>query len=459
MVDKQTPAPDSPDRHDGARYEHSVAPHVRRLRARAMRDRLRESQLFLPFLMLLGTVGIGILLIELDAHGVTRNAPRVFDLSPTVAITLLSTIAGAMITTAGVVFSILVVSLQLASGQFSPRVLRGFWRDRHTQVLIGLLLSTFAFCVLALTSINPSAGHTPHYMVSGSVLFTVASVAAIVIYLDRISRQQYVGRIMERVIDETLTLVAELPYGPRIGTRVGDPVPLPDLGRLGPPFVVRVPIDGWVQQISRHAAVGAVPPGTVLRLETRVGEYVTRDTPLAMMWPVPPAEDQLQIGRLLAEAVIIGRARTMQQDIEFGIRQLVDIGLRASSPAVNDDTTTIEIVLRLGSVLRPLLLADLPSQCVRDGEGRILLTPADLDHGEYVRQAYGQLRYYSATHPHVERIVLRTLRMLRTAVNNHPGRDQARLELDRQIELAVEGSARVGLLPGDRRVVEAAARE
>lgn len=423
---------------------------------RALLERLRESQLFLPAVMLLISIGFGILLVELDTLGVTRDLPTLFDLSPDVAISLLSTIAGAMITTAGVVFSILVVSLQLASGQFSPRVLRGFWRDRHSQVLIGLLLSTFAFCVLALTSIDTSTGHTPTYLVLVSMLLTVASVAAIVVYLDRISRQQYVGRIMERVVEETLGLVAELPYGPRIGVRVGDEVPPPDLARLGDPFVVRAPADGWVQQVSRRALLAAVPPGSVVRLETRVGEYLTRDTPLVTMWPVPPAEDRAQIARLVAEAVILGHARTMQQDIEFGVRQLVDIGLRAISPAVNDDTTAIEVVLRLGSVMRPLLIADLPAQSVRDGDARVLLTPADLDHGEYVRQAFGQLRFYAETHPQVQRIVVRTLRMLRTAVTNQAGRDQARAELDRQIELAVAGLARAGLLPADRELVEAA---
>ena len=122
----------------------SVAPHVRRLRQRALSDRLRESLLFLPVILLIAGIALQQVARVIDEH-VAVAWLGTFNMSPDAAQTLLSTIAGATITTAGVVFSLLVVSLQLASGQFSPRVLRTFWRDRVGQVLIGLLLATFAF--------------------------------------------------------------------------------------------------------------------------------------------------------------------------------------------------------------------------------------------------------------------------------------------------------------------------
>ena len=138
-------------------------------------------------------------------------------MTPDAATTLLSTVAGATITTAGVVFSLLVVSLQLASGQFSPRVLRTFWRDRIGQVLIGLLLATFAFCVLSLSQIDTSAARAPTVTMALAILLALASILAIVSYLNRITRQQYVGRIMESIQDEALRLIRDLPYGSRIG--------------------------------------------------------------------------------------------------------------------------------------------------------------------------------------------------------------------------------------------------
>jgi uncharacterized membrane protein len=427
------------------------------LRVRALRNRLQESLLFLPAIMLLLSTGVGLALIELSRFGVTTNWPRPFRLREEVAIALLSTIAGAMITTAGVVFSILVVSLQLASGQFSPRVLRGFWRDRHVQVLIGLLMSTFAISVLALTSIDAETGEYPPYIVAATLLLTLASVASIVIYLDRVSRQQYVGRIMERVVGETRELIAELPYGKRVGMRVGDEVAPPDPARLGPPFVVRSPRDGWVQQMSRRAVVAAAPPDSVIRLETRVGTYTSSDMPIATIWPIPPEADQPRIARLLAEAVIIGTSRTMQQDIDFGVDQLNDIALRGMADEGSDLSTATEAIFRLGSVLRPLLLVDLPPQSVRDGRGRVLLTPVDLDHAGYVRQALDQVRIHAASYPQVQHGLVRTLRMLMDAISTMDGRDRARTELQRQLDLAVAGSQQEGrLLPDDRRRIEAA---
>ena len=133
-----------------------VGKHLRRLRVRAFRDRLRESLLVVPAAMLVGSIVVALVLGAIDRAYVSRQLSWTFVFAPSTASTLL-TIAGATITTAGVVFSLLVVSLQLASGQFSPRVLRGSWRDQFGQVLIGLLLSTFVFCVFALARLNPNA--------------------------------------------------------------------------------------------------------------------------------------------------------------------------------------------------------------------------------------------------------------------------------------------------------------
>ena len=236
-------------------------------------------------------------------------------------------------------------------------------------------------------------------------------------------------------------------------------MPPPDPATLGTPFVVRAPAGGWVQQVSRRAVTAAVPPGSVVRLETRVGAYLTLGTSMATIWPVPPAADRARIGRLAAEAVIIGPARTMQQDIDFGLRQLNDIGLRALSPAVNDPTTAIEVLVRIGSVMRPLLVADLPAQSVRDGSGRVLLTPWDLDHVEYVRHAFDQIRGYAAPHPQVQLALVRTLRMLRTALSTVNDRESVLDEVNRQLDLAVRGAARACLLPEDAERVAAVAAE
>ena len=147
----------------------------------------------------------------------------------------------------------------------------------------------------------------------------------------------------------------------------------------------------------------------------------------------------------------------MQQDIDFGVRQLCDIALRALSPAVNDPTTAIEVVLRLGSILRPLMQVGLPAQSHRDSAGRTLLTPYDLDHCEYISHAFDQVRIYACDHPQVLVAIVRTLRMLRSACQSSGDRDEAIAAIDRQVELTLAGCG-LRMLPEDRAKVEAAAR-
>lgn len=425
--------------------DESVAPHVRKLRERALRNRLRESLLFIPLAMLVGGVVLQFLCRAFDRH-VTADWLSPFVIAPDAAVSLLATIAGATITTAGVVFSLLVVSLQLASGQFSPRVLRTFWRDRVGQVLIGLLLATFAFCVLSLSQVNTSAKHAPTLTSLVAILLALGAILAIVGYLNRITRQQYVGNIMKRIQDEALLLIEELPYGPHMGRSLGTPTTPPDLAGLGPCLVVPGHNDGWVQQISKAAVLAATPPGSVVRLETRVGAYLVRHEPLAQVWPSPDLATAEEVARLITEAVIVGPMRTMQQDIDFGLRQLNDIGLRALSSAVNDQTTAIEVILRVSSVLRPLLLAELPPSAERDAEGRTLLTPWDLDHSEYVQHAFSQIRVYAAPHPQVVLALVRSLRMLRDAAATC-GADRAAAVsvLDTQIAAAISDATKAGL--------------
>ncbi|MFF5289417.1 DUF2254 domain-containing protein [Paractinoplanes globisporus] len=434
----------------------SVAPQVRRLKQRALRDRLRESLLFLPLLLLAAGV-----VLEEAAQLVDRHAPigwlDSFTMAPDAAVTLLATVAGATITTAGVVFSLLVVSLQLASGQFSPRVLRTFWRDRMGQVLIGLLLATFAFCVLALSQIDTSAEHAPTLTMTCAIALALASILAIVGFLNRITRQQYVGRIMERIQLEATNLIKDLPYGTQMGQRCGEPIAAPDLPDAGAALLVRSHTDGWVQQVSHRAVLAAVPPGSTIRLETRVGSYLIRDEPLARIWPAPDAEAGRRAARLIGEAVIVGATRTMRQDIDFALRQLNDIGLRALSPAVNDPTTANEVILRVTSIMRPLLRADLPDQAQRDGDGRTLLTPWDLDHPEYVRHAYGQIRLYAGAHPQVALTLVRVLRMLRDVTAEHGDRAAAVGELDRQLAAVIADAERAGLPDSELEPLTAAA--
>ncbi|NMO23535.1 DUF2254 domain-containing protein [Pyxidicoccus fallax] len=419
-----------------------------------MANRLGESLLIIPGIMVLGAIGLEFTASWLDRTLEPGTLPGFLRLSSEATVQLLSTIAGATITTVGVVFSLLVVSMQLASGQFSPRVLHTFFHERLGKVVVGLLAAVFTYCVLALRALpedlasSPSA--VPHLTVDLAVLLTLVSVGVLVLYLHRIARRQYVGSIIAAITEETLEQVEELCWTGKVLA----PEEPPDVSRLGAPLVVSARVSGWVQQVSTTGLLAAVPPGSVLRLETRVGAFLAKGIPLATIWPNPGQE--ATVSRALHAAVVVGSSRTTRQDVDFGLRQLSDIALRSLSPAVNDPTTAIEVVVRMATILRQLLLIELPPQVRVADNGSVLLRPWDLDHAEYVRHAFEQLRIYAAPHPQVAIALVRSMRMLWEAVDG-ADRVEAQRELERQLDLALQGCERAGLLPADMEAVREAA--
>ncbi|MCI0671237.1 MAG: DUF2254 domain-containing protein [Myxococcaceae bacterium] len=423
------------------------------MRLKALRNRLAESLLVIPSVMVVGAFLLVFVLTRVDRDLPPDALPYFLRLSPEAAIQLLGTLAGASITTAGVVFSFILVSLQLASGQFSPRVQRDIFRDPLAKVVLGLFAAVFTYCVVALVGVPPlAAGQLQpvrELTVNTAALLTLVAVGFLVAYLQRIARRQYVGHIIARISARTREGVEELVR------HVGEVAPAPpDLATLGKPHVVLAPREGWVQQVSREVLLAAVPAGSVVRLETRTGAFLIRGLPLATVWPRPLRTARAD--RAVRAAVVVGAVRTMQQDVDFGIRQLTDIALRALSPAVNDPTTAVEVLLHLASLLRTLLLEKLPPQVERARNGTVLLTPWELDAHEYVRHAYEQLRRASASHAHVSLALVRGLRMLLEAVED-AGRPELRAELQRQLDLALKGTERSGLLPEDVATVRAVA--
>ncbi|WP_006245828.1 DUF2254 domain-containing protein [Mycolicibacterium tusciae] len=415
----------------------------------------RESLFALPALVLVG----GVVLAEAAAYlddvvGVDASLPLTMEMNSNAATWLLSTVAGATITTAGVVFSLTVVSLQLASSQFSPRVMRSFIRDRFSQLVIGLLVATFVFCVLTLRHISGEAtSNAPRISMTAAIVLAVAAVLMIIAYLNRLAYGLQVGEVVrtiaaeaDGVIDEQARQArAELP-APAVSTSVPD-------GHL----TVHAGSDGWVTQAASRYILAAVPPSTVVRLETRTGAYIHRGEVLMTLWPVP--SDPQRVERKLLSTVEIADIRTMQQDIDFGIRQLVDIALRALSPAINDPTTAADVVLRLGSFMRKLLVADMPPQSVSGAGDRILLRPWELSHEEYISHAFEQIRQSSVSQPHVVATLLRVLRMLIEHAQT-VGCEQYIPALRKQIRLLMEVVAERGdLHPTDLQRLQAISSE
>lgn len=405
------------------------------VRAAALAYRFRESLFALPLLIVVGGMALAVITRVVDGN--IGPSPRyLLQMDSGVATTLLSTIAGATITTAGVIFSLTIVSLQLASSQLSPRVMRWFIRDRLSQVVIGLLVATFVYCVLSLPDLDGSSPvPAPPLTVTVAIVLTIATVITIIAHVDHLAHRLEVGQVVREIAAEG-SMVIDAVAAAAVHER-----PAHDADMDVPQNALRLtsPGNGWVSQVHAERLLAAIPAGTTIRLDTRVGAYIHLGQPLVTIWPVPAHPDRVR--HKLARAVVVSDSRTMQEDVDFAFRQLVDIGLRALSSAINDPTTAVEATLRVGSLLRRVLSAPPRLPAVSGPEGRILLRPWDLDPKEYIGHGFDQLRQAAPSQPLVAAAILRVLRML-VAHAKESGRPEHLPALREQTELLVDSLER-----------------
>jgi len=299
---------------------------------------LRGGFLVRPLIIALALGCAGALLSALEeaVPGLSAWAPRVLFPShadPQVAQVVLAAIAASMMTVVSIVFAILLMTLTLASMQFSPRIIVSFARDRVTQQTLGIFLGTFLYCVAAL----PAARSVPHpfapvLTVLGAMLLALACVAWLLFFIHHISLAISVSHIVEKIATETEAIIDGLMPEPRRHRAPPEAHLLEPGERDG---AVPSDISGYVRFIDIDRLVFlAKSYGVVVRVVRRVGHFVPAGVPLLMV----SKGERLSPARCaeLREAFDLGPTRTLQQDVEFGILQIVDIALRAISPAVND---------------------------------------------------------------------------------------------------------------------------
>lgn len=368
-----------------------------RMRLTLVGEHLRAALWALPAVSLLVAVAAGLVL-----PGV-RPVPGRLGQFLTVggadgARQLLSTIAASVITVAGVVFSITVVTLQLAATQYSPRVLRNFLRDRGTQLVFATFLATFTYSVVVLRAVPADSGAaTPRLAVTVAVVLAIASVAALVFFIHHVAQSVRVESIMqgiERVTVDAIDAAFPEPEPPD-GAEVP---PLPE-----PPEsagTVTAAASGYLQAFQPQPLVRlAAEQGLVVRLRPHVGHHVVAGAPIAWLWPAAGSGEEVAAERFeddVNAAVEIGFERTLQQDVAFGLRQLVDIALRANSPSVNDPTTAVEALNHIAVVLVRLATRDLPAHRYHDEAGHLRLVVTRPSFPDYLDLACDQIRRYGA---------------------------------------------------------------
>jgi uncharacterized membrane protein len=316
---------------------------------------------------------------------------------------ILTAIAAAVITVVGVVFSIILVTLTLASTQFGPRMLRNFIRDRATQLTLGTFVATFVYAVLVLESVGQGShgSFVPHIGVSVTLVLMVADMAVLIYFIHHIAAAIQLPQVIAGIASD-LAEAIEIQggdRGPATGAERG-PATVELLALMETAGgVVRAPASGYLQFIRHRTLVKlAADSGAVISLDHRPGHFIVAGQPFGKVWP---AEAAARVSDALGRANITGSYRTLTQDMSFGIDQLVEIAIRALSPAVNDTFTALTCIDWLGDNLCKIIVSWHPVRVHRDGEGFIRLVAPQPTYERLVQRAFEKIRQASGGMPAV----------------------------------------------------------
>jgi uncharacterized membrane protein len=353
---------------------------------------LRESYWFVPTMLLVGAIGLAVATIETDRTfgvGWLPTAALVYGGGAEGARSLLSTVASSMITVAGVVFSITIVALTLASNQFGPRLLRNYMSDLGNQITLGTFVATFLYCLIVARTVRSGDGaFVPQISVTVAILLAIASLAVLIFYIHHISQMiqpanviAAVGAELDRVIDDVY---------PPPGDDTADEPP-DDVSAPADAVVVPAPERGYVQAIDCPALVRAAARHDVaIEVLPAIGEYVLAGQALARVWPARRAGDD--VARAVRSACVLGQRQTRAQDVGFAVEQLVQIAVRALSPAMNDPFTAMASIDRLGAGLLHVARRPPPPRARRDERGRVRVLARTATFVDLADRAFTALR-------------------------------------------------------------------
>src|SRR5579864_6550868 len=357
---------------------------------------------------------------------------------PQVAQVILAGIAGSIMTVVSIVFAILLMTLTLASMQFSPRIIVSFSRDRVTQWTLGIFLGTFSYCMAAL----PTARSLPHPFapvatVMGAMLLALVCVGLLLFFIHHISQAISVNHIVDRIAQETEAMIDEIMPAPHRLNRLEDAEPL----RPNPSEVAVSSDDsGYIRFIdTRRLVAHAKNYHVSIRVLRRVGHFVPSGIPLMMVSKgnrLPPEGT----AELLA-TFDFGPTRTLQQDVEFGVLQIVDIALKAISPAVNDPTTAISCVDQLSRILIRFASREPPESVLFDPPGVPRVAVKWIDFERLLDSAFEQIRMYSKADVAVS---LRLLRALGDIAASTPDPEYRRILVEHGIRTVAGCAERLG---------------
>jgi uncharacterized membrane protein len=358
---------------------------------------IRSSLWFIPVICVLVGAAVSFSTIWLDKAADFELIPTWVTGGPDAAVAILSTIAASMISLAALVLTITMVVVQLAMGQFSPRIVQPILRDKPSQIAIGLFVATFAHALLALREVRFEQGGTvPGLAILVAYLLVITSVVVLVIYVHHIGQSLRVSALIELVGTATRRLLDEH-YPQRMAIA----------SARDRSDVVAAPVSGVVSALAHDDLVGcAETANCTLEMIPALGAFVPAGAPL---FRVEGEIDRLDTARV-TRAVRIGLERTLDQDVAYGMRMLVDMAERALSDSpFLDPTTAVQAIDRLHDCLRQLAPRAFPDGTHRDASGNIRLITPVMTWEAYVSLAFDEIRLAGAGSPQVSRRLVEAL--------------------------------------------------
>ncbi len=380
---------------------------------------IRSSYWFIPTLMAFGAIALSVVTVYVDSTvggDWLASVPWLYENRPGGARELLATIAGSMITVAGVTFSITVAAVAYAASQFGARLLTNFMGDRGNQVTLGVFIATFLYCLLVLRTIRDGAevsaatpledaaasagtAFVPHSAILVALALAILCVGVLIYFIHHVPQSIHVSNVIAAVGHDLIEGIdrafpaQETPAGAQ-----GPAIPSPDAGDPTPHDAV--PVDarrtGYVQRLDEDGAAGiAREHDIVVRVLLRPGDFAGVGQPLAYAWPRGRVTDD--IVERLRGAFAFGSRRTHAQDVVFLVNELAEIAARALSPGVNDPFTAGSCMDWLGAAGAEMAARSTLDVVRRDASGAPRLIVRTLTFDEFLAEGFARVRPYAAS--------------------------------------------------------------
>ena len=400
-----------------------ISERIGAVRARQWIDQVRHRLSFIPGVYVVVAIILVQVTLLIDRNIDATRLPTPLRTTVAGARSVLTALAGGLITSITLLLSMMLITIQLASGQFSPRTLRDWLGDRRLQNTVGLALGTTVFALLALQaarSFGDSADIelTPHITTLVALALGLMALFSVVRSVDHVTHSVRIGSVSRRIATQTIGAIEQ---NDRLASdQEPTSVPATNVGRTSAAMpdlpegagAIETPLPGWVQQIDDDKIIASLPEGSVGYVTVALGAFLPAHAPV--MWVDPaPADDDPCRQRLLG-AFATGDSRTLQSDVAFGLLQLTDIAVRALSPGVNDPSTACDVIVQLGNVMLRIWEQPVASVQIDDGDRTIYRIQAP--HEEHLRRAFDPIRRYGVADAQVLRVMVDHLLTVRSEI-------------------------------------------